>query len=91
MEELFNLFKGVLIVHPDYQGEVCGYNETHFILAVETKDQFKFFRALKRDFFIAEEYKDLKYRYILEDEKTIEKQKRWQDLKNKQNLELKAS
>jgi hypothetical protein len=91
MEELFNLFKGVIITHPNYVGVVCGYNETHFILAVETKDENKFFRRLKKDFFIAEEYKDLKYRYIFEDESTIIKQMRWQDQKRNQNQEQKAS
>jgi len=84
MEILFDLFKGVVIKHDSYEGIVCGYNETHFILAVETKDQLKFFRALKKDFFIAEEYKDAKYRYIFEDESTIIKQKRWQELKSQQ-------
>jgi len=84
METLFNLYKGVLIVHPNYQGIVCGYNETHFILAVETKDINNFFRALKKDFFIDEEYKDAKYRYIFEDESTIIKQMmKWQDQKSK--------
>jgi len=74
MEKLFELFKGTLITHLNYKGEVCGYNETHFILAVETKDENNFFRRLKKDFFIAEEYKDQKYRYIFENESTIEKQ-----------------
>jgi len=91
MEKIFELFKGTLITHPTYQGVVCGFNETHFILAVETKDQVKFFRALKKDFFIAEEYKDLKYRYIFEDESTIIKQKQWQDQKRNQNPLAKAS
>jgi hypothetical protein len=91
METLFQMYKGALIIHPNYQGEVCGFNETHFILAVETKDESKFFRRLKKDFFIAEEYRDLKYRYIFEDESTIIKQMKCQDQRNLQMQELKAS
>jgi hypothetical protein len=78
MEEMYENFKGTLVVHPHYQGIVCGYTDTHFILAVETKETGKFFRVLKKDIFVEEEYKDQKYRYILEDERTIEKQIKWQ-------------
>ncbi len=84
MEEIFKNLKGTLVIHDNYKGIVCGYNETHFILAVETKDENKFFRRLKKDFYVEDEYKDLKYRYILEDERTIEKQikeRLWQKAK----------
>lgn len=91
METLFQKYKGSLIVHDKYKGEVCGFNETHFILAVETKDESNFFRRLKKDFFIEEEYRELKYRYIFEDESTIIKQTKWQDQKSLQMEELKAS
>jgi len=91
MEKLFQTFKDTLIVHESYQGVVCGYCETHFILAVETTDTFKFFRALKADHFIEDEYKTLKYRYIFEDEKTIEKQMKWQDQRSNQLVLEKAS
>ena len=70
MEELFNQFKNMLVVHPKYQGYVCGYNEAHFILAVETKDDKNFFRKLQNPF-IMEEYKDTKYRYVYEDEREL--------------------
>ncbi len=73
MEELFNHFKNMLVVHPKYQGYVCGYNEAHFILAVETKDDKNFFRKLQNSF-IMEEYKDTKYRYVYEDERELIKQ-----------------
>ena len=73
MEELFNQFKNMLVVHPKYQGYVCGYNEAHFILAVETTNK-DFFRVLKKEFFILDEYKDAKYRYVFEDERELLKQ-----------------
>lgn len=73
MEKLFNQFKNMLVVHPKYQGYVCGYNESHFILAVETKDDKNFFRKLQNPF-IMEEYKDIKYRYVYEDERELIKQ-----------------
>jgi len=72
MEKLFQKFQGILIVHPNYEGVVCGYNDTHFILAVETKDM-DFFRILKKDFYVQDEFKDPKYRYVFEDESTIER------------------
>lgn len=74
MKEVYEKFKGTLIVHPSYQGIVCGYTDSNFLLAVETKEIGKFFRVLKKDFFVEEEFKDSKYRYILEDERVIEKQ-----------------
>lgn len=74
MDEIFNIFRGTLIVHPSYEGRVCGFNETHFILAVETTNTKDFFRVLKKDFFVLEEYKDPKYRYTFENEREIEKQ-----------------
>ena len=81
MEKLFNQFKHMLIVHSKYQGHVCGYNDAHFILAVETTNK-DFFRVLKKEFFILDEYKDAKYRYVYEDENAILKQINNNDNKN---------
>lgn len=77
MEILFNLYKGKTIVHPKYSGVVCGYDDSRFILAVETHDDKGiFFRRLRKDdnAFILDEYKDAKYRYVYEDEREILKQ-----------------
>jgi len=73
MERLFNQYKNMLVVHPTYQGHVCGYNDSHFIIAVETKDDKNFFRKIENPY-IMEEYKDTKYRYIFEDESQLIKQ-----------------
>lgn len=72
MERVFNKYKNTLVVHPKYQGVVCGYNESHLILAVETTSK-DFFRKLQSPY-IMEEYKDVKYRYVLEDEREVIKQ-----------------
>jgi hypothetical protein len=76
MEILFKKFKDVLIKHPSYSGFVCGYDESRFILAVETNDDRKFFRKLRKGdgVYILDKYKDVKYRYIYENESEIEKQ-----------------
>jgi len=76
MENLFNLYKGLLIIHSSYKGIVCGFDDSRFILAVETKDDNKFFRKFRKDdhAYIMEEYKDSKYRYIYENESEILKQ-----------------
>lgn len=74
MKELFQKFKNALIIHEGYQGHVCGYTDEHFILAVETTDTKTFFRVLKNDFVVLDEYKDTKYRYIWENESEIIKQ-----------------
>jgi len=77
MEILFNLYKGKTIVHSKYSGVVCGYDDSRFILAVETHDDKGiFFRRLRKDdnAFILDEYKDAKYRYVYEDESKILKQ-----------------
>jgi hypothetical protein len=62
----------MLVVHDKYQGYVCGYNDSHVILAVETKSD-NFFRKLQNPY-ILEEYKDTKYRYVFEDERELIKQ-----------------
>ena len=72
MERLFNQYKNMLIVHPGYKGYVCGYNDSHIILAIETKSD-NFFRKLQNPI-IMEEYKDSKYRYAFEDERELIKQ-----------------
>jgi hypothetical protein len=73
----------MLVVYPKYQGYVCGYNDAHFILAVETKDDKNFFRKMENPF-ILEEYKDTKYRYIFEDEPKLLKQMK--DDQNKKTI-----
>jgi hypothetical protein len=77
MERLFNLYKEKRIVHANYSGVVCGYDDSRFILAVETNnDKGIFFRRLTKhdNAFILDEYKDHKYRYVYEDEREIIKQ-----------------
>ena len=73
METVFNKYKNMLVVHPKYQGYVCGYTDSHIILAVETDDNKNFFRKLQNPI-IMEEYKDVKYRYVFEDERELLKQ-----------------
>jgi len=63
----------MLVVYPKYKGYVCGYNDAHFIIAVETKDDKNFFRKMENPY-IMEEYKDVKYRYIFADESQLIKQ-----------------
>jgi len=72
MEKIFNKYKNMLVVHPTYQGVVCGYNDTHIILAVESTSK-DFSRKLQNPY-IMEEYKDTKYRYVFEDERELIKQ-----------------
>jgi hypothetical protein len=83
MEKLFNLFKEVIITHSKYSGVVCGYNDSHIILAVETDDTKNFWRKLENPYII-DEYKDVKYRYIFENESEILKQVNGK--KNKTNV-----
>lgn len=73
MEKLFQQFKNMLVVYPKYQGYVCGYNDAHFIVAVETRDDKNFFRKMENPT-ILEEYKDTKYRYVFADESDLLKQ-----------------
>ena len=73
MEKLFQQFKNMLVVYPNYQGHVCGYNDAHFIVAVETNDVKNFFRKLENPY-IMEQYKDTKYRYVFADESQLLKQ-----------------
>jgi hypothetical protein len=72
MKQVFEKYKKMPIVHSNYKGYVCGYNDSHIILAVETKND-NFFRKLQNPY-IMEEYKDVKYRYVFEDERELIKQ-----------------
>jgi hypothetical protein len=72
MEKVFNQYKNMLIVHPKYKGYVCGYNDSHIILAIESTSK-DFFRKMHNPI-IMEEYKDAKYRYAFEDERELIKQ-----------------
>jgi len=76
MERLFNLYKDAIIIHLKYTGIVCGYDDSRFILAVETTDDRNFFRKFRKDdnAFILDKYKDIKYRYIYENESEILRQ-----------------
>lgn len=73
MKEIFEKFKNMRVVHDKYEGNVCGYNDSHIILAVETEDNKNFWRKLQNPH-IMDEYKDVKYRYIFEDERELIKQ-----------------
>jgi len=72
MKKIFEQFKNILVVHPKYKGYVCGYTDSHVILAVETDDK-NFFRKMQNPT-IMDEYKDVKYRYVFEDERELIKQ-----------------
>ena len=77
MERLFNLYKEKVVTHTNYSGVVCGYDDSRFILAVETNnDKGIFFRRLTKhdNALILNEYRDAKYRYVYEDEREIIKQ-----------------
>ena len=80
MEKVFNQFKKMLVVHPNYKGYVCGYNDSHIILAIETTSK-DFFRKMHNPY-IMEEYKDANYRYAFEDERELIKQSMNETSKN---------
>lgn len=81
METVFNKYKNMLVVHPKYKGYVCGYNDSHIILAIESTSK-DFFRKLQNPI-IMDEYKDAKYRYAFEDERELIKQSK--NERNKRN------
>lgn len=73
MKQVFEKYKNMQVAHDKYKGVVCGYNNSHIILAIETKDDKNFWRKLENPW-IMDEYKDVKYRYIFEDERELVKQ-----------------
>jgi hypothetical protein len=81
MKQVFEKYKNMQVVHDKYKGVVCGYNNSHIILAVETKDDKNFWRKLENPW-IMDEYKDVKYRYIFEDERELIKQFKNESSKN---------
>lgn len=76
MKQVFDKFKEMNVIHSGYTGIVCGYTDTHIILAVETKNEDKRFFGIRnfQNPFILEEYKNPRYKFILEDERELEKQ-----------------
>lgn len=74
MEIVYNKFKGMEIVHKNYKGILCGYNDEHFILAVEGNPSLSFRKLPRTSVIDLEQYKDVKYRYIYENESELIKQ-----------------
>lgn len=74
MEELFNKFKELLIIHNNYSGIVCGYNNEHFILAIKSSNLSYGIRKLPKESIILEKYISSKYKYVYEDEWKLNKQ-----------------
>ena len=77
MRRVFDQYEKTIVVHANYSGVVCGYDDSRFILAVETHDDKGiFFRRLTKhdNAFILDEYRDAKFRYVYEDESVILKQ-----------------
>lgn len=84
-EIIFNKFKGMTITHKNYSGVLCGYNDEHFILAVDPSVSISF-RKLKKGSIIAiPEYLSSKYKYVYEDETELIKQSNAQKF-SKQNI-----
>lgn len=81
MEKVFEKYKNMQVVHDKYKGVVCGYNDSHIILAVESTSK-DFSRKLQNPY-IMEQYKDVKYRYVFEDEKELIKQSKYESNKNR--------
>ena len=73
MERVFNQFKELEIVHDDYKGVLCGYNDEHFILAVKATSSYGF-RKLPKESIIMEDYISNKYKYVYENESELIKQ-----------------
>ena len=74
MERVYNKYKGLKVVHKNYEGILCGYNDEHFILAVSGNPDLSFRKLPKTSIIAIEEYKDSKYRYIYENESELIKQ-----------------
>jgi len=78
MEKVFNQFKGMEIVHDDYRGILCGYNDEHFILAIKASSHAYSFRKLPKESVIMDEYISSKYKYVYENETELIKQSKYE-------------
>jgi hypothetical protein len=74
MERVFNQYKELEIIHADYKGILCGYNEEHFILAIKASSPAFGFRKLPKESIIIDEYISNKYKYVYENESELIKQ-----------------
>ena len=74
MVRIFEEFKEKVITHKNYSGIVCGYNDEHFILAIKASSPAYSFRKLPKGSFIMDEYKDIKFKYVYENESELIKQ-----------------
>lgn len=74
MEKVFNQFKEMEIIHPNYSGILCGYNDEHFILAVKASSSAFAFRKLPKESVILEDYISNKYKYVYENESELIRQ-----------------
>lgn len=72
MKRIYDEIKGKTLKYKNYEGIICGYSNTHFILAVLNKPAQSFRRFDKGSQpFIEDAYKDLKYHYVWCDEKDV--------------------
>ena len=78
MEKVFNQFKGMEIVHDDYRGILCGYNDEHFILAIKASSHAYSFRKLPKESVIMDEYISSKYKHVYENETELIKQSKYE-------------
>ena len=86
MEKVFNQFKGLEIIHANYSGILCGYNDEHFILAVKATSSAFAFRKLPKESVIVGDYISNKYKYVYENESELIKQSKDERNINRQIL-----
>lgn len=70
MKSLFEKYKHKEITTPYYSGKLAGFSHDKLIIATTDKPQCSF-RRLDEDSFIAEEYKDVSFRYVYCNESSL--------------------
>lgn len=76
MQRVYEKCKNKKVSYSGYFGLVCGYTENRLIIATESSPICSFRRLDKGGGFIADKYKDSKYRYTYADEKDVDKYKK---------------
>lgn len=73
MERLYKKYKGRTIIHVNYTAACCGYTDSNLILATTDKPSCSF-RKTDKSMFIEESFRDVKFKYVFEDEQEFLKQ-----------------
>jgi hypothetical protein len=73
MEIVYKRYKNKVITHNNYTATCCGYTDSNLILATTDRPNCCF-RKVDKSMYIQDDFRDVKFKYVFEDEQEFLKQ-----------------